>query len=126
MCSPTISLLDLTGRLRRLDEIIVKNDLKPVSDSIKEMVHFSNQSSVTPRLQRDSNQSSSSRHHPKRKFEYSSVNAKPVLNPKPLSFGRRRLDLQLETLIFLHPQFNRRTTHRLQVVVDAGGEITMQ
>jgi hypothetical protein len=43
MCSPTISLLDLTGRLRRLDEIIVKNDLKPVSDSIKEMVHFNNE-----------------------------------------------------------------------------------
>jgi hypothetical protein len=41
MCTPTITLLDLTGRLRILDEIIIfKNDLRPVRDSISAIINL--------------------------------------------------------------------------------------
>jgi hypothetical protein len=62
------------------------------------MVHFSDQSSVTPRIQRDSNRSSSPRRHPKRKFEYSSVNTKPRPQPKTIKFRKKKTGSTIRNL----------------------------
>jgi hypothetical protein len=99
MRTPTITLLDL----RRLDEIIFKNDLRPVSDSFKEMVNFSNHQSGTPRFQqrhqREPIQSSSSfRQNPNRKFESTPVIAKSRPHIRTNKFQKKKTGNQIRNL----------------------------